>query len=96
MRVPSLATRLGFMASLVRSCSHRVFPSSRVANALGASVVSAIGDPVGQARLADAPGARRLLACKARSGRIVTMRSGDRRRSRPLWSCPWLSARDCS
>jgi hypothetical protein len=39
---------------------------------------------------------RRSPACKARSGRIATCGASERRRSRPSWCCPWLSARDQS
>jgi hypothetical protein len=39
---------------------------------------------------------RRPPACKARSGALVTCEGRERRRSRPLWPCPWLSAGDRS
>jgi hypothetical protein len=40
--------------------------------------------------------ATRLPAPKARSGRISTWARGERRRSRAMWCCPWLSAGDRS
>jgi hypothetical protein len=40
--------------------------------------------------------ATRLPACKARSREIVAGGGRERRKPRPLWRCPWLSARDQS
>ena len=71
--------------------------SRPVADASGAPVLrdqGPIGRP-GTARPMQAS-TNRPPASKARSGRIVTCEGGERRRSRPLWCCPWLSARDRS